>query len=1229
MKNNYISKMQYVSKFLFTNFLRQAMPGSVRVHTMLRNTTKTTLFILGIVLLTAVSTQTISAQTIVIGYKSGIKKTNGDNNENHTLNSSMRTATMSKLLNASNFGPSGKSPFTIVFYDFQNTAITEALLNSNNISIFDMGISNDDGGSGTQTLSYTASEIAAVKTWTSSSLSHVVLAYQGYATALGGANYIARDANVGLNNITTLGASILNGPFGDFTPFNQSGSYTGIFSKADVNSCELIIDAPTKSPTGLVNNATGDIYLADVGLLEKDAGLTDGVLISSATDILVANLYHGLAQISQNQPLSACKFFSCTAGINGPKLSATSISIKCPATSTNLNSLVVGALPTGTTLKWFTTSTHTAGTEVTNPASVPAGTYYAFYYGGTDDCYSPYTKVVAESGITISTNTLSDFSYVFGSGPSAMQTLIVSGACLTNDIIITPPTYYEISSDGINWINGTTTPATITLTQTNGTVENTNIYIRLKAGLNVSSYNKTMDITSTNADTKRVTLTGRVVDYCTSTTTNTGSIYISSVTFNGSTNPSSSSSYTDFTSINYAVNKGNSYNLSVNIFADAGYRGYYNGYCKVWIDWNHDGDFNDIGESYDLGQTRGKNTTTTASPYSITVPVGATAGKTRMRVSCSSDANQLDPCATITWGEVEDYSITILKNYWKGTSTSTDWSLGSNWTAGVVPADGDDVEYLNGTAPNTAANDLQLDQNRTIGNLINATTKSLIIPAGKSLKVNSSIQTGGFDDRIVIKTRTAATPTVASGSLIFQNAYKVHATVEMYTKAYQGPVVTLSDGTKYSYNWQFFGIPLTQVVADPTFAGSYVRIYNESQQGARTKWTQLTNSSILYPFKGYEITQKDSTIIYFTGELVNNSTTIQLPYTTDPLVYEQGQHILSNPYTAAIDVRKLIFGNNTENTAYLYNTGSFASWYNNNGGTTYDENPAKLAGQYLAIPQRLAGMDDALTNDIPSMSSFLVKATNSLAGSVTINYGSVIFNNKNPQRVKSSSSVNLSATDLISTKIDLIGQHYADRMWIFTEPSCTKNFDNGWDGRKILGSSLAPQIYAIEPDGNYQVNSVDDMHNTDIAFQPGDEVEYTLKFTNENIKRKYAGVYLVDLVENKTVDVTESGSTYKFATAPASEPSKRFKIITRYYEKDAPDTESTVKIFSARGAVFIQNLSANSGECTLYDILGRAIIKKNYGPNSVTEVGGNLTLGAYITTAITNGEKVSKRIIVQ
>ena len=598
-------------------------------------------------------------------------------------------------------------------------------------------------------------------------------------------------------------------------------------------------------------------------------------------------------------------------------------------------------------------------------------------------------------------------------------------------------------------------------------------------------------------------------------------------------------------------------------------------------------------------------------------------------------------------------TVTGDKNYWIGAVGvgGTVWSDPDNWTAHKVPASGDNVEFAtegnNGGVGKAAKNDLYLDYNRVVGNLINnASGRNLIIHADKELVVNNKILLTPVTDptkkydQIQIKADNTGKP---NGSLIFYNpeSEAVNATIEFYSKAYKEATPIVVPTGSYSYNWQLFGVPLTSVTADPTFYGSYVREYQENKPGLYTKWVQLNNASVLEPFKGYEITQLAPKIITFKGTLVNQDKTISLPVTakesTPPdkftSVYFRGQHIVSNPYAAAIDAREIVYGPNTESTAYLYNTGSFAHWYNNGGSTTYDENSA-TAGQYIALPKATAGSNN-VPFDIPSMSGFLVKATDTLVvapatpspGSIQIKYSSVIVKNVHPLRIKKSESV--TSTDLISTKIDLIGLHYSDRMWIFTEPSCTKNFDNGWDGRKILGSSLAPQIYAVEPDGDYQVNSVADMHNTDIAFQPGDEVEYTLKFTNENIKQKYAGIYLQDLVENKTIDVTESGTTYKFATAPASEPSKRFKIITRYYEKDAPDTESSIKIFSARGTVFIQNLSTYSGECTLYDVLGRAITKKAYGPNSVTEVGGNLTLGAYITTAITNGEKVSKRVIVQ
>jgi hypothetical protein len=574
-------------------------------------------------------------------------------------------------------------------------------------------------------------------------------------------------------------------------------------------------------------------------------------------------------------------------------------------------------------------------------------------------------------------------------------------------------------------------------------------------------------------------------------------------------------------------------------------------------------------------------------------------------------------------------TVTTQRNFWKG-SIDTNWFNKYNWTATKVPEEGDAVTFSKGGSYGDAQKDLLLDKDRTIGSFTNKVSGlKLIIPPATCLTVNGTIDTDSDPNRILVKAYPDGTQ--QNGSLIFPAATKVYGTVEMYSKA---NITNLP--SPYKYNWQFFGIPISSAFTSPIFDGSYIREYKEERPGFLQKWLQLQNGDELKPFKGYEITQQDPKKLYFSGLLINDDLTnyklTVTPNGTMPQVFFRGQHLLSNPYTAAIDVRKIIFGANTENTVYLHNTGSVGNWTENNGQNTYDE-AAKLAGQYLAIPQRVSGATTGLPNDIPSMSSFLVKATDTIStvnpasGSISIRYADVITKNVNVQRVKSAD--NVSNTDLISTKIDLIGLHFSDRMWIFTEPTCTKYFDNGWDGRKMLGSSLAPQIYAIEPDGDYQVNSISNMHDTDLAFQAGDEVEYTLKFTHENIQKMYAGVYLVDLLENKTVDITLNGSTYKFVTSATNEPIKRFKIITRPYEKNAPDAESLVKIFSSPTKVFIQNLSTFSGECCLYDIAGRAINTKSYEPNSVTEIFSNIKSGAYVVSAITNGEKVSKRIIIQ
>jgi len=574
-------------------------------------------------------------------------------------------------------------------------------------------------------------------------------------------------------------------------------------------------------------------------------------------------------------------------------------------------------------------------------------------------------------------------------------------------------------------------------------------------------------------------------------------------------------------------------------------------------------------------------------------------------------------------------SNNTCNNYWVG-NISGDWGDVNNWSAKFAPGldtgTGKNVTFSTIANNNKVAqSDLILDGVREIGNLTNATTKRLIIPASKGLKVNGTISVTPpvtnpvTDPADLIYIQSNAS--VENGSLITPTASSVQATVEMYSKA----TINTSGPTDYQYFWQYFGIPVTTIIAEPTLYKAYVRRANEAgdDNDATYYWTELTNSDALNKFIGHEICQPTTTTYIFKGQLVNTDFDSGLLAYTTGAKYP-GQHLFANSYTAAINVDKIEFGSDMDKTVFLYNTGSYGQWNTTGYQTSSGDNP----GQYLSIPQNVAG-SGGVPGEVPSMSSMLVKtAGNKTAGSyIKMKYSDVAIKNTTQQRVKSVDAI--TNTDLISTRIDLTGKHYSDRMWIFTEPSCTRNFDNGWDGRKMLGSSLAPQIYAIEPDGDYQVNSVSDMNNTDLAFQAGDEVEYTIKFTHENIQRQYAGVYLVDLVENKTVDVSENGSTYTFATAQSDAPAKRFKILTRPYEKGAPDKETLVKIFTAPGRVFVQNLSTFKGECTLYDIAGRAIKNAPFEANAVTEVLSNLIPGAYVVNTITNGEKVSKRVIVQ
>jgi len=497
---------------------------------------------------------------------------------------------------------------------------------------------------------------------------------------------------------------------------------------------------------------------------------------------------------------------------------------------------------------------------------------------------------------------------------------------------------------------------------------------------------------------------------------------------------------------------------------------------------------------------------------------------------------------------------------------------------------------------------------------ISPSSSQLIIPPAKCLNTNT-ITTNNNPNQIYIQ---ASTIGGANGSLIYYNApgSPVQGTVEMYSIASKA-------GT---YKWQFIGVPIHSLsTTSPTFDGGYIRQMHEENNDP-THWVQLTNISPLTSFTGYEITQLSARPYVFQGQLENGNHTVNLTYTSGNTF--AGENLIGNSYTAAIDISNLSFTGNVINTIYIYNTGSKADWTSAGSGTTSDSlGTISTAGRYNAIPKGWAGYA-GLQHQIPSMQAFLLIAKGTGA-TLTIPYSAVgVVANSVAQRSKE--MLTKSSSDFICTIIDVKGKRFSDRMWLFTEPSCTHSFDNGWDGEKFIGSGLSPQIYAMEQDGNYQVNSVDDINNTYLGFRAGEDSLYTLTFTHQNLELKYGNVYLVDSVTQQTVDITIDGTQYTFLSLPTDTIEKRFKIITN---KDistnviTPITGITqLNVFSSKHTVYIDNKSDETGSLYLYDMTGRFIQKYNFVAQGVTTIPTDLIPGNYLVKGITKNRNITRNI---
>lgn len=472
------------------------------------------------------------------------------------------------------------------------------------------------------------------------------------------------------------------------------------------------------------------------------------------------------------------------------------------------------------------------------------------------------------------------------------------------------------------------------------------------------------------------------------------------------------------------------------------------------------------------------------------------------------------------------------------------WSTPGNWAPrhNVLPTKNVDVRIEKNVTvdiPNAVASTMKIVDGVTV--TINANAGLQLTNKARHLDDGELSPTEHGD--LYLKSSSVGNAAFIHGD----EAGSTKATVEMYSKA--------TGTSQPDVTWQWVTTPYNDVHdAQYNYYGGWMHEW----QNETKEWRQINNGDGMTPFLGYTVTHSEANHVYWMQGTLATTADQTLTAT-----YKGNRpYMFGNSWTAPIQIANFEDGDfeNLVKTIVLFNTGT------NTTGTQTAAAQNEIAGQYVSIPIDQAASLGEAYKVIPSMQAFQIRALRSTdpnktaSGqiSLTLDYdrlvrptsGSVqVRPMRAPGRVVADEEEELLNGNTAKLVISVKGEQYADRTFLFANPSCTNGFDNGWDGTKVIGESYAPQLYVENEAGNWAVSSQPELPGTTLAFRKGTDSHYTIRF-------EYIGEEELALYDAETGIYTPitNQAEYEFESSN-TEASARFAIV-RYVPQVPTDIET-------------------------------------------------------------------------